>query len=48
MDDYVTVTIIAVRVVIGAGLFRVGLHQRTLDGRGNSSLLVLPSVSPQY
>ena len=29
MDDYITVTIIAVCVVIGAGLFRVGLHLKS-------------------
>jgi hypothetical protein len=29
MDDYITVTIIAVCVVIGAGLLRVGLHQKS-------------------
>ena len=29
MDDYITFTIIAVCVVIGAGLFRVGLHLKS-------------------
>ena len=29
MDDYITVTIIAVCVVIGAGLVRTGLHLKS-------------------
>jgi hypothetical protein len=52
MHDYITFIIVAVCAVIGAGLFRIGLHlkseSRAVEGRGNSLLLVLPSVLPQY